>query len=260
MNDLQRKQLEDKFSDSALELWMDEYAGLQGQEILAQYEAARVSMPKDLDKSCQAAIMARQKESEKGTLLRRTAGRAAKAAAVTLVCLFLLGNLVMSVEALRVPFLNFCIQTRRTVSHLTFQKDAESNSENSGIGLLIGGPSGFTLTQKYHNHDDYDLIYQDSDLLLLYTNEEGKYFSIQTFPAIGMLSIDTEDAECSDFLLNGMDAMYISEPRDGTLRTIWIDAQRQRLYDITTNGMTEEEFQQEVYSLSGMFMVAELYE
>ena len=184
MNDLQREKLEEQFSDSTLTLLMNDFAQADGEAILALYEASKAEMPEELDKKCKLQMEACQKKSEKGALLRRTVTRAAKAAAITLACLFLLGNLVMSVEALRVPFLNFCIETRRSVSHLTFGENTESrSSESSGIGLLIGAPNGFTLTQKYHNHDDYDLIYEDSSLFLLYTNEEGKYFSIQTFMA-----------------------------------------------------------------------------
>lgn len=80
-----------------------------------------------------------------------------------------------------------------------------------------------------------------------------------TLPAKGALSIDTEDAESVEFLLNGMQAIQIRQEAEHTLRTIWVDPDRQRLFDVSSNGMREEDFKQHILELSAMLMAPELY-
>lgn len=263
MADLHKEQLEQQLGDAALHFFLNEYAEADGRLLLSQYEAAGHSdMPETLDCRCKSWINEYSTPSEKGTLLRRTARRAAKAAMIGLVCLYLCTNLILSVEALRVPFLNFCIQTRRVFSSLTIQTGNETKSSTADddvMSLPISAPNGYHLEVKQHNHDDYSLIYPDSILFLAYRNDTGNNFIIQTLPAAGTFSVDTENGEITEFLLNGMEAIHICKPETGELRTIWMNPERQRIYDVSSDGLSLEAFQQEVNFLSGVFMAPELY-
>lgn len=253
---------EEHFADAALLLLLDEYAEQEGAALLAEYAENRQEMPDALDQACQARIRKQYQDMEKGALLRRTASRAAKAAVIALVCLFLSANLVLSVEALRVPFLNFCFETQRYFSSLTIwnDEDAQASSPDADtVSLPISAPTGYSISIKQHNHDDYSKIYSDSFLFLGYTNGDGHVLMIQTYPAAGTLSIDTEDAVYTQFLLNGMQAIHINKSSDGTLRTLWVDANRERIFDVSSDGLEEEEFSQYVFELSGMFMAPQLY-
>lgn len=261
MSDLHRSQLEEQYLDASLLLFMDEYAESQGKQLLEDYLDSGIQMPEQLDNVCQALILTQQKKSEKDILLRRTARRASKAAVVALVCLLLCANLVLSVEALRVPFLNFCFDARRYFSSLSFQTEEQlpSDSSDDTISLPISAPAGYRISMKQHNYDDYSLIREDSTLFLGYQDEAGHTLMIQTLPAAGSFSIDTEDAEATRFLLNGMQAIHIRQEEDGMLRTIWIDPERQRLFDVSCNGLSDADFEQYIYELSGMFMSPTLY-
>ena len=258
MTDPHKERLEEQLGDAFLALLMDEYAEAHGETLLRQ---ADLEMPEDLQKKCFSQIQMLYKKTEKSALLRRTVYRAAKTAAIIAVSLVLSVNLILSVEALRVPILNFCIKTQKSFSSLTFssQQDDRSDSDKDVVELPISVPKGYSILKKQHNHDDYAYIYEDSILFLAYQNPEGSYFMFQTLPAEGSLSIDTENAEAAEFLLNGMQAIQIRQEADHTLRTIWVDPNRQRLFDVSSNGMTEEDFKQHILDLSAMLMAPELY-
>ena len=261
MADLHKELLEEQFSDSALLLLMDEYAEAEGENLLSHYEETMVQMPPELDKTCQMRIQKLYKNTEKSALLRRTVYRGGKIAAAVLIIFSLSANLILSVEAIRVPLLNLCIKTQKYFSSITFptEQGGSSDSDKDVVNLPISIPKGYSLMHKDHNHDDYSYIYEDSTLFLAYQDQEGHYFMFQTLPAQGALSIDTEDAESVEFLLNGMQAIQIRQESDHTLRTLWVDPDRQRLFDVSCNGMKEEEFKQHVLDLSAMMMAPELY-
>lgn len=258
MTDPHTELLEEQLGDAFLALLMDEYAEAHGETLLRQSD---LEMPEDLQKKCISQIQMLYKKTEKSALLHRTVYRAAKTAAIIAVSLVLSVNLILSVEALRVPILNFCIKTQKSFSSLTFssQQDDRSDSDKDVVDLPISVPKGYSIMHKQHNHDDYAYIYEDSILFLAYQNPEGSYFMFQTLPAEGSLSIDTENAEAAEFLLNGMQAIQIRQEADHTLRTIWVDPNRQRLFDVSSNGMTEEDFKQHILDLSAMLMAPELY-
>lgn len=261
MDNLHKDRLEEAFADASLMLLMDDFAQCHGEMLLEEYRRAETAMPDALDRVCREKIASVQKKSEKDILLRRTARRAAKAAVITLVSLCLCANLVLSVEALRVPFLNLCIQARKHFSSLTFSTENSGSygSDKDVVELPIPAPEGYNIVVKDHNHDGYAYIYPDSVLFLGYQDPEGHLFTFQTLPANGSFTIDTEDAESTEFLLNGMQAIQIRQEDDNFLRTIWIDPQRQRLFDISCNGMAEEDFQELLRQMSAMLMAPEFY-
>lgn len=261
MADLHKDRLEEQFGDAALEFLMSEYAEAEGMQLLSRFETSHQTMPDTLDGICQTKIRKVNQESEKEILLRRTVYRAAKIAAVFAIFLLLSVNLILSVEAIRVPFLNLCIDTKRYFSSLTFSQEntAPTEADPEEVSLPIDVPPGYSLSYKDHNHEDFSLIYEDSILFLGYQDADGHTFLFQTLPAMGSFSIDTEDAESTRFLLNGMQAIQIRQESDNMMRTIWVDPERQRLFDVSCNGMRAEEFEQHILHMSAMFMAPELY-
>ena len=229
--------------------------------LLREYEESGQKMPEGLDAVCRFRMQKHYKAVQKSTILHRTACRAAKFAAVFAVFLLLSVNLILSVEAIRVPFLNLCIDTKRYFSSLTFSQEntAPTEPDPEEVSLPIDVPSGYSLSYKDHNHEDFSLIYEDSILFLGYQDDQGHTFMFQTLPAAGSFSIDTEGAESTRFLLNGMQAIQIRQEHNNTMRTIWVDPDRQRLFDVSCNGMRSEEFEQHILHMSAMFMAPELY-
>ena len=114
-------------------------------------------------------------------------------------------------------------------------------SSDPDPAFMMDLPAGYQFQRRSHNYEDTSVIYPDSFLLLLYTNETGDQLTILTQPAAGTYTFDTQDGESTQIQLVGMDAVYIKKS-DGSLRTIWVDESRQRLYDICAKNMEEAEF------------------
>lgn len=253
MADLHKEQLEEQLGDAFLALLMEEYAEVGGRSLTDAYQSSGVTMPEALDAACQAEFQKAYQKAKKGTLLRCTVNRAAKIAAVFFLVLSLSVNLILSVEAIRVPLLNFYLDTKRHFSSLSFNPSEDADPDSQEVSLPVSVPKGYRIIKKSHNYEDFASLRNDSILFLAYQNEDGHILMINTYPAAGNVSLDTEDALVTEFELNGMNALSIQSD-DGMLRTLWIDPERQRTYDISCTGLAEEDFNLYVYELSGRFL------
>lgn len=114
MNDQRRERLEDAWDETALELLMDDYAEIAGSELYDEYcsdlETGNVEdLPAELDESCQEMIHASftAESKAKKNSLNTALSHVYKAAMVVLAIFGATTILVVSVDALRVPVLNF---------------------------------------------------------------------------------------------------------------------------------------------------------
>ena len=114
MNDQRRERLEDAWDETALELLMDDYAEIAGSELYDEYcsdlEIGNVEdLPAELDESCQEMIHASftAESKAKKNPLNTALSYVYKAAMVVLAIFGATTVLVVSVDALRVPVLNF---------------------------------------------------------------------------------------------------------------------------------------------------------
>ena len=110
MSELHKPLPEEQIQDASLLILMDEYAQADGQKLLTNFKASGMTMPVSLDRVCQLQFDQYRRKSEKSTLLRNTVYRVAKIAAVLVLVCSLSANLILSVEAIRVPCLNFFIR------------------------------------------------------------------------------------------------------------------------------------------------------
>lgn len=245
MADTRKEQLETQFADAALLLLMDEYADAEGQQLWDAYRQSDTGMPEALDQKIQAGIQTVYKKTEKSALLRRTGIRAAKIAAGLAAALSLSVNLVLSVEALRVPLLNFYLDARSFATSVTFWGEDETavpQTRNEDNSLAIPSPKGYDLQLQKHNYDDCTRLYEDSSMFLVFLNEAGDSIHLSTNPAKGSFSIDTEDCAQSEIILNGQTALYLKKRTDDSLRVLWVDTSRNRLYDLYASSMPEKDF------------------
>lgn len=149
-------ELMDQFDDAAFALMMDEYAEAEGERLRAEFEEAMRSgtapaCPPELDEKCRKQIkrhFGKQRRSAYAGLTRRVAGRAA---ACLLIALGISATLIMSVEALRVPFWKFIMEEYGSSTVFDF---SGMNEENQGVyidPLEMEDPVKFYLPEGYHN-------------------------------------------------------------------------------------------------------------
>lgn len=248
MNDQRRERLEDAWDETALELLMDDYAEIVGSELYDEYcsdlETGNVEdLPAELDESCQEMIHASftAESKAKNNLLNTALSHVYKAAMVVLAIFGATTVLVVSVDALRVPVLNFFLTQEE---RYTILSSAESNdltgSEN--INDIRGYiPKDYKIVyETYYGHGYYNLRYQ---------NEAGQIISIRTGEGDVQLYADTENATFKKIELNGQSALFIQ--KDG-LRLIMQKKDAQFILDFFAESMEESEFFRIAILLSSM--------
>ena len=256
MADLHRNQLEEQFADAALHLLMEEYAEADGKSLLFQYEHCGQKMPESLQNTCRIQIQKCYKESEKGALLRNTVYRVAKIAAVLVLVCSLSANLILSVEAIRVPCLNFFIRITDYFTEISFSD--EQSTYDSDV-LPFSPPDGYTVIVQKHNYDDFSKIRPDSILFYGFQKDDGSMLSIESLPAEGSISLDTEDSETVSFYMNGMKAIHIFKS-NGEQSIVWFDASHKRIYNVFCSNMDKDEFLTYLMILSIDLTNNELYD
>lgn len=117
-------------------------------------------------------------------------------AACFLALILVSGVTVMSVDALRVRFLNFVFDTEdiRTIINLEEEGSRYSNEDV----ILEYIPEGFVLDKES----------VDATKIYLKFKRDEEYFSVSISETYLSKSIDTENASCEKMTINDMEAMY----------------------------------------------------
>lgn len=256
MSELHKPLPEEQLQDASLLILMDEYAQADGQKLLLNFETTGITMPDSLDKVCQLQIEQYRRKSEKSTLLRNTVYRVVKVAAAFMIVCSLSANLILSVEAIRVPCLNFFIRITDYFTEINFS--GKQSSHDSDI-LPFSPPDGYTLIVQKHNYDDFSKIRPDSILFYGFQKDDGSMLSIDSLPAVGSISLDTEDSESVSFYMNGMKAIHIMKS-NGEQTIVWFDESHNRIYNVFCSNMDKDEFMTYLMTLSIDLTNNELYD
>lgn len=239
MNDQRRKRLEDTWDETALELLMDDYAKIAGIELYDEYcsnlETGSVDdIPAELDESCQKMIYASfaTESKSKKNHLNTALSHVCKAAMVVLAIFGATTVLVVSVDALRVPILNFFLtqEERYTIiSHSADPSEVSTQENTSNIRRYI--PKDYDVVyEKYYEQGYYNLQYKD---------QEGHVISIRTGEGALQLYADTEGAISEKIEVNGNPALLI---RKNGLRLILLKKDKTSILDFYAESMIERDF------------------
>lgn len=246
MKDERRQRLLDQYEDAALQLLMDEYAEAEGERLLKEFEEAErrgevEDIPEELDQKCRQIIhrsFAAKKRKDRATRIGKILGK------VAVVVLLLTGfstTLVLSVEAFRIPILNYLIKHEVRFSSLLFLDEEEELQENplESIDVEDCVPDEYVLVDK--------VINGDGGAFYLFKNENKEYISVQITPSLGMINYDAEDAQQIPVEVNDNQAILIV---GDVLRIIWFDPENNLVFDITANGLSENDFWKMVYRIA----------
>lgn len=160
---------------------------------------------------------------EKNMMRNRTVLKIGKQLAACFVVL-LIGTAItiLSVEALRVKFLNFMLETFPTHTEIKFSEVQEqSNKFETEEVALNYIPSEFKLEMSDLN---------DQDVTLYFVNE-NKEFTFTMEKITAAIAIDTENSQVKKFKINDMEAFYSKNSNVNIL--VWHDAEFS--YTITGN-------------------------
>lgn len=128
MSDQRKQQLVEQYEDLALSMLMEDYAQAEGERLLREFEEAERNgelpeMPEELDRKCRNLIETSFAKQARGQRLKKIVRMASKAAVYAAVFLGLSTITILSVDALRMPVLNFLMDQSGRYSTVVYQND-----------------------------------------------------------------------------------------------------------------------------------------
>lgn len=247
MNDERKKQLLEQRDEIDMMLLTEACMASEGAAILAKYEEAEKQgevsdVPDELDAKCRQIIQTAYVKQEQKRVLAHVTTYIRKIAVYILLLLGAASTLILSVDALRVPVLNFILNRSERASSLVFDntqfdKNAELEKFKDRVVPFI--PKDYPLL---HEH-----IEENGTVLLTFQNDAGNSIFIKTFPAKGTANIDTETADTTEIELNGYRAFLVE--KDGYC-VYWVNEEIGKIFSIYADNLSLDRFWEIVYSLA----------
>jgi len=241
-------ELQQRFADAALELWMEEYAQAEGYRLLEAYrqESSDTARSEALDAHCQKTI----RKANQRMLIGSTLKRAARTAACLLIMLMLAFPMAMSVEAFRIPVMNFILKEGKGFTAVSFTQNTSSFSALDYLREVIweAVPDGYQLSAENVHTDKYMGNETVTSLFVRFQNEKEHFFVISVTKAKGTISIDTDDADITTMELSGQQAVIVA--KEDEIRAMWINEDQGQVYDVVGYGTGPDAFWECVHKLS----------
>lgn len=247
MDDQHRQRLVEIYEGAALAIMMHDAMEEDGKRLHEEFENAKANgevpeLPESLDLKCLNLIdkaIARESRRERMRLFLRAS---AKVAVVVLLLIGLSTVTVLSVEALRVPVLNFLLDPSGKFQTVFLDREEKfSAEENNVIGRLLNNiPQGYQ-----HQKTEY---YTDSAGLIAYSDNEGNSITLDFVPTNGAANYDAEDTNYSPITINNCAAAFLE--KDG-YSMLWVDEDSNTAYTLFANGLDKNTFMELAYILIG---------
>lgn len=247
MKDDRRQRLLDEYEEAALKFLLNEYADADGERLWQEYKVAEetgevLDVPNDLDRKCRQIIQGSFAKYNRRVRSSQILRALSKVAVIVLVLLGLSTTLVLSVDALRVPVLNFFLRHSDRYTAITLNEEntvLQSELENihNSIGYLIP--------------DEYTLVFEEvsgrGSMNLLYQNDLEEVISLKITMNSGQLFVDTEDAYVEDITLNEQPAVLVE--KEG-FRVVWSNQDKKLSYDLYAEALEVDVFWKIAYALA----------
>ena len=218
----------DRYADAVTALVMEQYMTALAESLAAE-DRAPVEIGAELDGRCRKLIKkgyARQLRRSVGKKLLRGAS---VAAIVFLLLCGVFAVLFSTVEAIRVPIINFFIEQKEKYLEITGKdQDEYDRSEDVLAGLV---PEGYTPVEcRRASNGNLTIWYVDAGDGMIYYNE-----FIMTN---GTFQTDTEDAVIEDITIGGRDALLIEKYG---YKVVWYSPSGEVVYQLEGNQLSREE-------------------
>ena len=218
---------------------MDEY------KIVKEYEEAKKNntlpeMPEPLDAKCRELIDEAFGCTKRRTWAKRVGTAIAKAAMVVLILLGLSTVMVLSVDAFRVPVLNFLMDAGG--KYATVTSNDIFSTEDDSVDKIISRfnefiPYGYDLVSCVSSNMKYAAAYQDSDQHVIFLARDAE----ECIP-----NVDAEGIEFVSLDFGEYPAVFSEEKG---YRLIWLDTRSNAVYTLFATGLTADAFWEFAYSL-----------
>lgn len=247
MADVRKQELIEQYEEAALALLMEEYAEAQGELLWREYEEAAAqgkteAMPQALKDKCQRLLQKAYKKGRNRSLLRRIFKTCAKVMVVALALFGILSATVLSIEALRVPTLNFILDRGGKFAFVNVGfNDAGLEKQFKAIVKTVqdNAPEGYTFAKTP--------VTDEPTLLIKMVNSEGEILHVVAHRENTSIKVDTEDAVIQELELYDNKAYLIM--KDGPY-IIWHDEDKGLIISVSARKVEMDDFWRLAYALA----------
>ena len=228
----------EQYIDAANALIMEQYALALRERVQAEEnEAEAVEIPAELDKKCRKLIR-KKLAKERGKHIAKRALHFSGVAAALVITLFGIGGILFTtVEAVRVPIINFFIEQRDGYVEINgtepngaggFEEDVNFlNTGNPLEGLL---PEGYALKL-------YDLS-SAGNVTAYYENAQGDSITFDVCKSKDIILVDTENAVQEQRKLGPYDALLVEKHG---YQLVWLNTDTSQLFHLCVTALSREE-------------------
>lgn len=234
MSENKKLELLDQYDDVTFALLMDEYAEEEGARLRKEFEEAQaageVSDTTDaLDEKCLQMIHRDFAKKRGKDNVHKIIRMTSKVAVAVMVFLGVMTTAVMSVDALRIPVLNFIVDQYEQYSSLHLDDNEQTNDTISATDYLWG-----LLPEDYSviNSTDTEMM-----KISMYENGAGDIVQFIVTQTSGTYNIDTEDAIYSEIVIGNYKALLLEE--DG-YQIIWYNEVDGIVYNFRATGLAKD--------------------
>ena len=224
----------EKLEDAAVSVFMEQYAkALDAGIDQKMEECADDAFPPELEKRCRALIQ-QEYAKERGRKRRKSTLRVLRSAAVVAVALLSLCSvLFMTVEAFRLPVMNFFVQKTDRYWQMSGQENVDVipevfNPEDPLDGII---PDVFALS-------NIDGSWEKGLLSADYSDGNSATIIFAVTPYVNNTQIDTEDALAVPHKVLKHDAIKAVEKE--YVRITWLDEENSKIFTIYAINVAEE--------------------
>lgn len=247
MRNQRKEQRLQQYEEAVLGLLLEEYADAEGERLLQAYEAASkdgtvAPMSDELNDKCRKLIKQAKAKNNRRKTFSGVAKTVCKAAVVALAVLGIASTAVLSVEAWRVPILNFGLNKSGdyTIADTGYSNPALQKQFEGIVDMVCAhAPFGYELTQTPA---------VDKAILLIQMKDSAeRMLTITVRQDTSYIKVDTKDAEYTELDLYGKPAYYLEK---GGFYIMWADNTQHLIYSVYAKYLTSDSFWDLVYALA----------
>ena len=224
----------EKLEDAAAFVIMEQYAKALNAGINKRMEdCAEEVFPEELDKRCRALIAQASRKAQNKKRRKSVLRVLRSAAVVALVMLSLCSVLFVTVEAFRLPVMNFFIEKTNRYWQISEELNENTtqevfNAEDPLDGII---PDEFDLVNLVGSWEE-DCLSAD------YVNGDNSSISLFVIPSGGSYQIDTEAALTTQCEVAGHNAVLSTE--ENMVRVMWSDKHVSKTFAICATNISGE--------------------
>ena len=229
----------ERYVDATVDLIMDRYSNILTENIhkeVDELENMQMDFPQHLHDQCMALIKKENKKRKQHQEGKQVLKVLRMAAVFALALLSLTSILFVTVEAVRIPIINFFIEQHEDYWKIT--TDTQEHWEPHTDAIDWTDPLCGLLPEEYR------LVMQDGDschnAAAIYENSEAKEIFFSATATRSSIGIDSEDIDYSkELLICGYDAVLVAEDQYITL--VWMHNALDAIFTIVADGLTESQ-------------------